>query len=116
RGRLFRAWSGIGSGGKDCGYWGKRPWKPFAGAKLAGGQSGEDTQAPEAGPPPAPEFLAGHPVQFLEGLADRLSQEPCGLVVVRVRPARGLGDDRVDHAQLEAVAGVGLERRPGLPP
>src|SRR5581483_9227431 len=76
--------------------------------------SREDAERAELRPPPAAQLVARDVREIVERLADRLPEEPCGLVVVDVGAARGLGDDRVDHAELEAVLGVGLEGRGGL--
>src|SRR5947207_3316853 len=51
----------------------------------------------------------------LEELCQRLPEQPRSLVEVGVGTTFRLRDDRVDHAELEAVGGIGLERGGRLP-
>src|SRR3954452_25511175 len=62
----------------------------------------------------AAELLARGVLELLECLQERSFQEEGGLVVVVLGAAVGLGDDPVDHAQFQAVQGIGLERGGGL--
>jgi hypothetical protein len=66
----------------------------------------------------APQVFAWNPLENLERLGQSVAEQPRGLVVVRVRTRLGLGHDGIDHAELETVRRVRLERRrrlPGLP-
>src|SRR6185437_10339577 len=82
----------------------------------------ENAQRAEFRAPAAAELVPRDVHQFLEILGDRLLQQARRLVVVVLGPAVGLGDDPVDHAELETVGGVGLEgggrflRLPCVPP
>src|SRR5215211_4785811 len=88
---------------------GKSLWRLWKGPAEAP-ESGVDAQRAELRAPEPPQFLSGGPVQLCERLAQLLAEQPRCLVGVVVRSALGLGDDRVDHAQLEAVRRVRLER------
>ena len=81
--------------------------------KVAG-FSGEDAHAAELGPAAAPELLAGGVSSSSSASTRAACRKPGGLVVVGLGAARGLGDDPVDHAQVQAVEGVRLERGGGL--
>jgi hypothetical protein len=76
--------------------------------------SSENAEAAETRSPTALELVSGRPVQVLQGLADRVPEQPSGPVVVRMGAVRRLRDDRVDHPQLEAMGRVGLEGRCSL--
>src|SRR5689334_18937897 len=73
--------------------------------------SGEDAHAAELRAAPAAQLAAAQVGEALERLDERGLQQARRLVEVVLRAPCGLGDDRVDHAQLEAVQRVGLEGR-----
>src|SRR5207247_8792102 len=84
------------------------------GRRVANGFSGVNAERPERAPPGAAQIVASDTVQLVQGALESLGQQPRRLIVIRLGPFLGLEDDRVDHAELETVRGVGLERRGGL--
>ena len=53
--------------------------------------SGEHAERPESGPSAAAELLAGHAGQLVQGLPQRLAQEPGRPLVVGMRTPAGSG-------------------------
>ena len=51
-----------------------------------------------------------HRVDFVEFSQNALLEELGGRIGIGVRAALGLRDDAVDHAELEAVSGVGFDQ------
>src|SRR4051794_22855763 len=76
--------------------------------------SGVDAEPTETGAAAAAQVLAGDSGEIVERVADGVAEQPRRGVRVGVRTARRLGHDRIDHAELEAVRRVGLERRSRL--
>ena len=78
-------------------------------SKATPSYSSEDAVRAEARAPAATQLLAGYVRQLVERLPERLAEQPRGSVVVGVGAARRLGDDRVDHAELEKGRFVPIE-------
>src|SRR4029450_13074868 len=77
-----------------------------------------DTHSTEFRPPLAPEDVRRCAFDLGEREFERFAEQPGGLVVIFLRAAVRLGNDPVDHPQLERVQRIWLERRrrlPGLP-
>ena len=77
-----------------------RPEKPSAQAKTPSERKRARRRRRSSSP--------GNAVELVERLAERLAEQLRGRVVVDVRAALRLRDDRVDYAELEAVAASGL--------
>ena len=61
-----------------------------------------------------PAAFLGNIRELVERVGDGRPEQPRGLVGTLLRTALGLGHDPVDHAELEAVGCIRLERRGGL--
>src|SRR5919109_1371309 len=69
-------------------------------------RSGEDAHAAELRPPGTAELVSGDAFELAECVHEGRLQQPRRLVDVLLGAALGLGDDLVDHAQLETVRRV----------
>src|SRR5437773_970802 len=58
----------------------------------------EDAHLPELGAPRAHQLVSGPAFEPVQGLAQRLPEQPGGLVPVVLGPSLGLGHNRVDDA------------------
>ena len=77
--------------------------------------AGEDAHRPELRAADASELVGGeHRPASSRWRDDRVAEQRRRAVGIELRPALRLGDDPVDHAELEAVGGVGLEGGGGL--
>src|SRR5581483_7488242 len=76
---------------------------PGRAARASGLRLREDAHAAELGAAAAAKLVAGGLVELVERLDERSLEEARCLVVVGLRPAGGLRDDGVDHAEVEAV-------------
>src|SRR5205085_12051618 len=76
--------------------------------------SGENTERAEPGSPPALQLVRRHGTEAVERFPQALPEQPGSLVAIGLRAALRLGDDAVDHTELETVERIGLERGGGL--
>src|SRR5262249_40705460 len=76
--------------------------------------SGENAERAEFGSAPALQVVAGDCIELVERLLERFPQQTRSRIRIGVGAALGLRDDAVDHAELEAVHGIGLECSRGL--
>src|SRR2546421_10083570 len=102
---------------RDVACRGRKPaesWVKLATIHRRGVDSGVNAQRAEFGSPPALELVRRYGFELLERLAEGLAEQLGRLVRIDVGTALGLGHDGIDHAQLDAVDRVRLERGGGF--
>ena len=89
-------------------------WKSPGSGDFQRTRLGEDAHAAELRAAAAAQLDPRGVVELRERLGERCLEKHGRLVVIGLRASVRLGDDAVDHPELEAMERVGLERRRGL--